>query len=131
MDAERKRIEKTLKALGKKAAEVVEQVRKMLREFEPEPVAAGEPVDDPNPPVVEEPVVNDPIVMRRTSTGHVVFGHLVREMQSALNHAELPGAPELTLDMQFGPNSTKALLKWHEETRTRDEAAVSTRRFCS
>ena len=125
VDAERNRIEKTLKALGKKAAQVIEHVQKMLREFESKPVAAGEPVDDPNPPVVEEPVVNDPIVMRRTSTGHVVFGHLVREMQSALNHAELPGAPELTLDMQFGPNSTKALLKWHEETKTRDEAAVS------
>lgn len=125
VNAEKKRIENTLAALGKKAAKAIAHVQTMLREFEPKPVAAGEPVEVPDPPVVEEPVVNDPIVMRRTSTGHVVFGHLVREMQSALNEANLPGAPDLTLDMQFGPNSTKALLKWHEATKTRDEAAVS------
>lgn len=121
--ASARRVENVLRGLVDALAEtVVPPPEPPVREVEPEPAEAGAPLDEPAPPVVPEPELDDPVIMRRTRTGQVVFGHLVRAVQLGLLG---DGRDPLGVDMYFGPDTASALERWHQRTGGRDAASVS------
>lgn len=104
------------------AGDVIDRVREMLREVEEKPAEAGEPVENPVPPVVPEPQVEDPVLMRRTTHGRRVWGHLVKEVQLGL---KANGFDPEGIDMDFGGKTSTALANWHAATGSVDDTALT------
>ena len=132
-NAERKMMENVLASFREAAEDVVEnvtdavedaieEIREMLREVEEEPAEVGQPVDEPDPPVVPEPQAEDPVLMRRTTHGRRVWGHLVEQVQMAL---KANGFDPDGIDMDFGGKTAKALADWHQATQANVPTALT------
>lgn len=125
-DAERNRVGNILSALNDSIngaiTEVVTTLAERIREIEADPVDAGTPVGEAKPPVVTDVVMRDPVIMRRTKTGQVVYGHLVQHLQRALI---ADGFDPKGADGYFGNDTEAALAQWHAATGSDDPSSLS------
>lgn len=113
---------KVLKGLSAEVAAIREDVRRIIRDITPDPVAVV-PNTDPTPAIVD-PVADDPVLLRRTSGTRAVYGHLVRALQNALSNA---GFSTNGIDMIFGGDTASALLAWRASTGRSTLDAIITR----
>ncbi len=121
-DAERRKVENVLASLKQSFNAALENIRRMMREIETEPVDAGKPVAVKAPPVMEAPEINDPVLMRKPKTGQAVFGHLVLAAQKALTAS---GFDTNGVDMFFGKDTSTALDAWHAATGEAEPTALT------
>lgn len=122
LEASQNRVENVLAALRSSVAAAVAVAQDLVRDMVSDPANENAPVAETRPPFVGDPEVVNPVLMRRTKSGHMVFGHVVRDMQTAL---ENNGFDPNGVDMLFGGGTADALERWHKATGSADETAIT------